>query len=96
MGTVVFLDAVFKVYSPPATPRARRRHLEVSSLQYDADSPVLAVEPSRPTWLGRDKLTHPRRPPWPTTDATEIDTTGRSVEDIVVEVMALGPPPHRD
>jgi cytidylate kinase len=94
IGTVVFPDAELKVFLTAADDeRARRRHKEVTALHYDADSPGLAVEAVQADLARRDHLDSSRAtsPLAIADDAVVIDTTGRSVDDIVGEVMGLLP-----
>jgi cytidylate kinase len=91
IGTVVFPSAEIKVFLTAADDeRARRRHREVTALNYDADSPGLAVESIQAEMARRDLLDASRAagPLAVADDAVVIDTTGRSVDDIVDEVMA--------
>jgi CMP/dCMP kinase len=91
IGTVVFPSAEIKVFLTAADDeRARRRHREVTALQYDADSPGLKVESIQAEMARRDLLDASRAagPLAVADDAVVIDTTGRSVDDIVDEVMA--------
>ena len=91
IGTVVFPGADVKVFLTAADDeRARRRHKEVTALQYDANSPGLAVESVQAEMARRDLLDSSRAtgPLAVADDAVIIDTTGRSVDDIVDEVMS--------
>jgi cytidylate kinase len=91
IGTVVFPGADLKVYLTASdTERARRRHNEVSALHYDADSPALAVEQVQADLAARDHMdsTRAAAPLAVAPDAVVIDTTGRTVEDIVTDVLA--------
>jgi cytidylate kinase len=92
IGTVVFPDADLKVFlTASSDERARRRHQEVTALHYDPSSPGLAVETVEADLARRDLLDSSRAasPLAVADDAIEIDTTGRSVDDIVGEVMAM-------
>jgi cytidylate kinase len=74
IGTVVFPDATLKVYlTASAEERARRR----------SDEPATGV-------ALRDRLDSTRAvsPLMPAADARVLDTTGRSVEDVVEEVLS--------
>ena len=91
IGTVVFPSAETKVFLTAADDeRAKRRHREVTALNYDADSPGLAVESIQAEMARRDLLDASRAagPLAVADDAVVIDTTGRSVEEIVDEVLA--------
>ncbi|MHB8464627.1 MAG: (d)CMP kinase [Acidimicrobiales bacterium] len=86
IGTVVFPDAELKVYlTADHNERARRRHLEAAAMRYDADSPALAVEAVQADLARRDEMDSNRAaaPLAVADDAVVIDTTGRSVEEIV-------------
>ena len=81
IGTIVFPDATLKVYltaSPEA--RAGRRAKEVTDLDYE----TVAADIARRDALdqGRDDSPLAEAP-----DAVSIDTTDRSVDDIVDEVL---------
>ncbi len=92
IGTVVFPDAELKVFlTASSDERARRRHQEVTALHYDPSSPGLAVEAVEADIARRDLLDSSRAasPLAVADDAVVIDTTGRTVDDIVGEVMAL-------
>jgi cytidylate kinase len=92
IGTVVFPNAELKVFlTASSDERARRRHQEVTALQYDPSSPALAVEAVEADLARRDLLDSSRAasPLAVADDAIVIDTTGRSVDDIVGEVLAL-------
>jgi cytidylate kinase len=80
IGTVVFPDATLKVYltaSPEA--RAGRRAKEVTDLDYE----TVAADLAR-----RDALDDRTTPLVGAPDAVVIDTTDRTVEEIVDEVVA--------
>jgi 1-acyl-sn-glycerol-3-phosphate acyltransferase len=88
---VVFPNAIMKVYlTADDAERARRRYLEATSLNYDANSPALAVEAVHADLARRDHLdsTRAASPLAVADDAIRIDTTGRSVEEVVDELAA--------
>lgn len=101
IGTVVFPDADLKVYlTADDAERARRRHKEATDLRYDAGSPALNAEASAlPAVVGveavrvelarRDHLdsTRATAPLAVAGDAVVIDTTDRSVDEIVSEIL---------
>ena len=92
IGTVVFPDADLKVFlTASSDERARRRHQEVTALHYDPSSPGLAVETVEADLARRDHLDVSRAtsPLAVADDAVVIDTTGRTVDEIVGDVMAL-------
>jgi cytidylate kinase len=105
MGTIVFPQARFKFFVT-ATPeeRARRRLLQDGEIVDGATLASVAAEIAE-----RDRLDSTRKiaPLRPADDAVIVDTTGRTVEEIVAELAAtvregLGcasqesptPPPH--
>ena len=91
IGTVVFPDAVLKVYlTANDSERARRRHLEAAALHYDASSPALAVETVQAELARRDHLdsTRATSPLTAADDAIEIDTTGRTVDEVVDDLVS--------
>ena len=91
IGTVVFPDATLKVYlTADDAERARRRHTEATAMLYDATSPALAVETVQADLAKRDHLDSTRAvsPLTVADDAVIIDTTGRSVDDIVGDVLS--------
>jgi CMP/dCMP kinase len=84
IGTVVFPDAVVKVFlTASEDERARRRRAEV-----DAGTTV-SVETVRQDLGRRDRLdsTRAASPLVPADDAWQIDTTGRPVADVVREIV---------
>ncbi len=94
IGTVVFPNADLKVFlTASSDERARRRHQEVTALDYDPSSPALAVEAVEADLARRDLLDSSRAasPLAVADDAVVIDTTGRTVDDIVGEVLSLLP-----
>jgi cytidylate kinase len=83
IGSVVFPDAALKVYlTAEDSERASRRSKEMLDLHYDQ----VAADIAR-----RDHIdsTRPAAPLRVAEDAVRIDTTGRNVEDVVDEVLAL-------
>lgn len=77
IGTVVFPDAELKVYltaSPDA--RARRRAKEVTELDYEAVAAAIAERDARDQ--GRE-----HSPLAAADDAIEVDTTARTVDEVV-------------
>jgi cytidylate kinase len=85
IGTVVFPDAVMKVYlTADPEVRAARRSKEVTDLDYE----TVAAELAR-----RDALDQGRddSPLMTAGDATVIDTTGRTVAQIVDDLLARLP-----
>ena len=81
IGTVVFPEAELKVYlTASEEERARRRHQQVSDLTYDDAAANIAL---------RDRVdsTRATSPLAVADDAVVIDTTGRSVDDVVDEIL---------
>ena len=81
IGTVVFPDAVLKIYLTASEDvRARRRAKESTDLHYDA----VAADIAR-----RDHVdaTRDASPMAAADDALVIDTTDRSIDDVVEEVL---------
>lgn len=82
IGSVVFPDAVLKLYlTASAEERAGRRAKEVTDLDYE----TVAADIAR-----RDALDQGREasPLTEAPDAVVVDTTGRSIEEIVDEVLS--------
>lgn len=83
IGTVVFTDAPLKVFlTASEEERARRRHRDEHAAARHAD-----LETVRDAVDRRDSLDHRTTPLAPAPNAVVIDTTGRSVEDVVEEVV---------
>jgi cytidylate kinase len=86
IGTVVFPDAAVKVYLVASdAERARRRHRDEQSADRD-----VAVERVREQLERRDRFdsSRPISPLRPAPDAVVIDTSARSVDDVVEEIVA--------
>jgi CMP/dCMP kinase len=84
IGTVVFPDAVLKVFLTASdTERARRRRDEANP------DGTLSVDAVRADLDRRDRLdaTRATSPLMPAVDALLIDTTGRPVDEIVDEIV---------
>lgn len=83
IGTVVFTDAPLKVYlTASEEERARRRHRDEHAAARPAD-----LEAVRDAVDRRDALDHRTTPLTPAPDAVVIDTTGRTVDDVVDEIV---------
>ena len=82
IGTVVFPDAVLKVYltADPAV-RAARRAREVSDLDYDAVAADLARRDAFDSQRSNDPLRQ-------ADDAFTMDTTGLTIDEVVAELVA--------
>lgn len=86
IGTVVFPDATVKVFLTASDEeRARRRHRDEAAAARRAD-----VDEVREALVRRDALDSGRAmsPLRPADDALVIDTTGRTVDDVVREIVA--------
>ena len=86
IATVVFPDADLKIYvTASASERARRRAQEAEAIAHDHDPVAVAADLAR-----RDELDSTRQSsPLAVADgAVVVDTTDRSVEEIVEEVLA--------
>jgi CMP/dCMP kinase len=83
IGSVVFPDAEIKVYLTASdTERAARRSKEVLALDYDQVAADIARRDHADSTRSAAPLTVPD-------GAVVVDTTGRSVDDIVAEVLDL-------
>jgi CMP/dCMP kinase len=83
IGSVVFPSALLKVYlTAEDAERASRRSREMLDLHYDQVAADLAR---------RDHLdsTRPASPLMVADDAIRLDTTGRPIEEVIDEVLAL-------
>ena len=86
IGTVVFPDAALKVYLTASDEeRARRRHRDEEAAARAAEVGEVRDALARRDALDAGRGTSPLRP---ADDAVVIDTTGRSVEDVVDEIVA--------
>ncbi|MGI8792313.1 MAG: (d)CMP kinase [Acidimicrobiales bacterium] len=82
IGTVVFPNATLKVYlTADPEERAKRRSKEVTDLDYDQ----VAADIARRDHVDSTREASPLSIP---ADAVIIDTTGRTIDDIIAEVMA--------
>ena len=83
IGSVVFPDAELKVYLTASDEeRARRRAKEVTDLDYDQ----VAADIARRDHVDSTRAASPLAV---AADAVQIDTTGRTIDDIVDQIMAL-------
>ena len=81
IGTVVFPDAVLKAYlTARLDVRAGRRHQEVSDLDYDA----VAADMARRDTVDTEREVDPLQQAG---DAVLIDTSDRSIDEIVADLM---------
>jgi cytidylate kinase len=82
IGSVVFPDAVLKLYlTASAEERAGRRAKEVTDLDYETVAADIARRDAYDQGREASPLTE-------APDAVVVDTTGRSIEEIVDEVLA--------
>ncbi len=88
IGTVVFPDAELKAFlTARLEVRAERRHQELANLDYESVAADMARRDTIDSGREVDPLTQ-------APDAITVDTTDRSVDDIVAELMArLEPAP---
>ena len=87
IGTVVFPDAIVKVYlSASDEERARRRHRDEAAAERRVDVDAVRDALASRDALDRARATSPLRV---ADDAVQIDTTGREVDDVVTSVVAL-------
>lgn len=87
IGTVVVPDADVKVFlTASEEERARRRQVDERAAQRDVDLAALQAEMAR-----RDRLdsTRTASPLTMADDATRVDTTGRTVDDVVAEILSM-------
>lgn len=85
IGSVVFPDAELKVYLT-ASPevRAQRRHKEVSDLDYEEVAASIAERDARDQGRAHAPLVE-------ADGAVQVDTSARSVDEIVADILALLP-----
>ena len=83
IGTVVFTDAPLKIFLTASDDeRARRRHRDERAAARPSDLDAVRDAVDR-----RDALDHRTTPLTPAADAVLIDTTGRTVDDVVDEIV---------
>jgi cytidylate kinase len=87
MGSVVFPDAMLKIYltADPAE-RARRRYNQLIEKGLDANMDALLQEIHKRDARDSGRAAAPLQK---SADATELDTTGLTVEAVVSEILAL-------
>ena len=86
MGSVIFPDAELKIFlTASAEERARRRHKQLKEQGMNVSLATLSADISQ-----RDQrdASRPVAPLRPTPDAVLIDSTNRSVADVVNEILA--------
>jgi CMP/dCMP kinase len=86
IGTVVFPDATVKVFLTASDEeRARRRHRDEAAAARRPDVDAVREALARRDALDSGRAMSPLRP---ADDALVIDTTGRTVDDVVLEIVA--------
>lgn len=87
MGSVVFPDAVLKIYlTATAEERARRRHKQLMEKDSGASMATLLQDIRERDFRDSNRATAPLLK---CADAIEIDTTGMPVADVVAQVLHL-------
>lgn len=82
MGRVVFPDARLKVFlTASEDERARRRHRDEGAADCD-----VGFDAARRTLLERDAADHETNPLVAEVDAIIVDSTGRTLDDVVAEI----------
>jgi CMP/dCMP kinase len=85
IGTVVFPDAPVKVFLTASDDeRARRRHLDEAEAARDVDVDAVRAALARRDHIDSNRAVSPLRA---ADDAIQIDTTQRSVDDVVEEIV---------
>jgi cytidylate kinase len=83
IGSVVFPEAELKVYlTADPEVRAKRRHKEVSDLRYEEVAAAIAERDARDEGRAHGPLVE-------SDDAITVDTTGRSVDEVVAEIVEM-------
>ena len=89
MGTVIFPDALFKVFlTASAEERARRRHKQLKEKGVSVNFDSLLHEISARDERDANRAVAPLKP---APDALFLDSTGRSIGEVVQHVLALIP-----
>ena len=87
IGTVVMPDAPLKLYIiATAHERARRRLRDRRQLGFDDDFDAILADVIRRDHIDSTREHSPLRP---AADSTVIDTTGRSVADLIAQILTL-------
>ena len=87
MGTVVFPDAIVKIYLTASPPeRAQRRHKQLKEKGFDVNLAQLSVEITERDTRDSQRSVSPLRP---ADDAAVIDTTNLTPEDVLRYVSML-------
>ncbi len=86
IGTVVFPDAPVKVFATASDQeRARRRQRDEAAAARAVDLDAVQADLARRDALDSGRATSPLRP---ADDAVVVDTTNRTVDDVVAEILA--------
>lgn len=87
IGTHVMPDADVKVFlTASIEERVRRRHLEMIRRGYDSDPDRLYQEIKRRDEMDENRSHSPLKP---AADAVMLDTTGRTIDEVVVMILDL-------
>lgn len=87
MGTVVFPDARLKVFlTASAAERAQRRYKQLKDKGFDVSLAALSQELAERDQRDSHRAVSPLKP---AVDATLLDSTGMSIEQVVQAVLAL-------
>lgn len=85
MGSVIFPDAGLKVFlTASVEERARRRHKQLSDKGIDVSLPALSRDMAERDRRDSERSLAPLRP---TPDAHVLDSTGRSIDEVVSVVL---------
>ncbi|HET7649094.1 MAG TPA: (d)CMP kinase [Gammaproteobacteria bacterium] len=87
MGTAIFPDAALKIFlTATAAERAQRRYNQLKQKGFDANLHALLRDITARDERDQNRSVSPLRP---AADAVQVDTTGRSIQEVVEEVMSL-------
>ncbi|MGH8401118.1 MAG: (d)CMP kinase [Gammaproteobacteria bacterium] len=87
MGTVIFPDAGLKIFlTASVAERAQRRYNQLKQKGFDANLHALLRDIAARDERDQGRSISPLRP---AADAIQVDTTGRSIREVVAEVMSL-------
>lgn len=87
MGTTIFPDALLKIFlTASAAERAQRRYNQLKEKGFDANLHALLRDIAARDERDQSRSISPLRP---AADAVLVDTTGRSIQQVVEEVMSL-------
>lgn len=87
MGTAIFPDAELKIFlTATAAERAQRRYNQLKEKGFDANLHALLRDITARDERDQNRSVSPLEP---AADAVLVDTTGRSIQEVVEEVMSL-------